>query len=96
MEKRQKIIDFVQKLKPILLKSGVRLKKITLKKTSDGEYILRIPVNMDKLRFVEVFSLSTNNILINLNYEESILEIRTTSDSDESQGREIVSPESVS
>lgn len=93
MEKRQKILDFVEKLRPVLFKSGVRLKKITLKRTSTGDYILRIPVKMEKLRLIEVLSLSTNNILISLKYEESVLEIRTISDSHESQGSEDLSPQ---
>ena len=96
MEKRQKILDFVEKLRPILLKSGIKLRKITLKKTSDGNYLLRIPINIEKLRLIEVLSLSVHHIIININYEKSVLEIRTISDSHESQGSEDLSPESVS
>ena len=79
VEKKQQILEVLEKLKPILSNIKLALTKFSLHRTKTGEYIFRIKISAKKMKRIgiEVFSLSNEKILINYEFNTEMLEIRT-------------------
>ena len=85
LEKKKQILEVIDQLKPVLSNIKLALAKFTLQRTKTGEYIFRMKISAKKMKRIgiEVFSLSTEKILINYEFNTETLEIRTVRNTNE-------------